>query len=108
MQTAIKWLQSTFLYVRLMRNLDYYQLSGDFGASNIDDKLELICAQNIGSLQDTELLEPGEKLKCTEFGDAMARYYLKFGTMRTIMGLDRKTKMSDIVSLDKFCKMLPY
>ena len=38
------------------------------------------------------------KIKCTEFGDAMARYYIRFGTMKVLLSLESKSKMSEIVS----------
>lgn len=38
------------------------------------------------------------KIECTEFGDAMARYYVRFETMKIILSLEQKSKMSEIVS----------
>jgi len=42
------------------------------------------------------ILDP--RFKSTEFGDAMARYYVKFDTMRILLSLEQKSKMSELVS----------
>lgn len=44
------------------------------------------------------MINVGDKIKCTEFGDAMARYYVKFETMKGLLSLEPRAKMSDIVS----------
>ena len=37
-------------------------------------------------------------LRCTEFGDAMSKYYLQFDTMKVIMALPQHSKVSEILS----------
>jgi ATP-dependent DNA helicase HFM1/MER3 len=39
-----------------------------------------------------------EQFRCTEFGHAMARYYVHFETMKVFMGLQHKSTLSEIVS----------
>ena len=96
--TAKRWLAGTFLYVRLGLNPEHYKLDGDAVAQNLDDRIERICRRDLELLEDTELVTSGDRLKATEFGDAMARYYVKFETMRVIMRLQPRSKISDIVS----------
>ena len=98
LHTAKRWLTSTFLYVRLAQNPDNYKLDMDVSANSLDEKIEQMCKRDIKLLQETELLTSESRLKCTEPGDAMARYYVNFKTMKVILGLPPKAKMSEIVS----------
>ena len=96
--TAKKWLAGTFLYVRLGLKPEHYKLDGDAVEQSLDDRIERICRRDIELLKETQLVTSGDKLKATEFGDAMARYYVKFKTMQVLMRLQPGSKMSDIVS----------
>lgn len=96
--TAKRWLAGTFLYVRLGLNPDHYNLDGDAVARSLDDRIERICRRDLELLVDTKLVTSGDRLKATECGDAMARYYVKFETMQVFMRLQPRSKMSDIVS----------
>ena len=99
MRSAKRWLAGTFLYVRLDKNPGFYKLDGDAPDQDLDNRIERICKRDVGLLQETSLVTPTEKLSCTEFGDAMARYYVKFETMQSLLSLKPRSKMSDIVSL---------
>ena len=96
--TAKRWLAGTFLYVRLGKNPDHYRIDGDAMERDLEDRLEHICTRDLRLLEATRLITSNIKLKATEFGDAMARYYVNFGTMRVLLGLGRQSKVSDIVS----------
>lgn len=98
LHTAKKWLAGTFLYVRVRLNPEHYKLDGDAVAQNLEDRIERICRRDLALLKDTQLVTSGDRLKATEFGDAMARYYIKFETMQVFMRLPPRSKMSDIVS----------
>ncbi|KAL8699694.1 MAG: hypothetical protein Q9201_005856 [Fulgogasparrea decipioides] len=98
--TAKRWLAGTFLYVRLGQNPAHYKLDGDATNLNLDDRIERICKRDIDLLLEAELLvNIGNKIKCTEFGDAMARYYVKFETMKGLLSLEPRSKISDILSV---------
>jgi ATP-dependent DNA helicase HFM1/MER3 len=96
--TAKRWLSGTFLYVRLKENPEHYKIDGDASGRNLEERLEMICNKVISLLQENELVTEGSRLQCTEFGDAMARYYLQFETMKTLMGLPPQAKTSEILS----------
>lgn len=64
---------------------------------SLDDSIEQICDRDIGLLQETTLVSLGQQLKATAFGEAMARYYVKFGTMKDILSLPPRAKMSEMV-----------
>ncbi|KAK5118838.1 hypothetical protein LTR62_000047 [Meristemomyces frigidus] len=97
--SAKRWLSGTFLYVRLKENPEHYKLPGDAPGRYLDDRLETICRNGIAALEEHDLVQATPKLHCTEFGDAMARYYLQFGTMKVILALPPKAKISEILSV---------
>ena len=99
-QSAKRWLAGTFLYVRLNQNPGHYNLDGDTRGNGLDERIESICARDIQLLQESDLITTGGSLKSTEFGDAMARYYIKFETMKIVISLQQRAKMSEIVSFN--------
>ena len=97
-ESAKKWLAGTFLYVRLGKNPGHYKFDKESNSQGLDDCIEAICQKDLDLLQATNLVQTDEKLKCTAFGDAMARYYIKFETMRRLLMLPPHSKMSETVS----------
>ena len=96
--TAKRWLAGTFLSVRLRLNPEHYKLDNNAVTQNLDLRIEHICRRDLELLEHTRLVTSGDRLKATEFGDAMARYYVKFESMQVFMRLQPRSKMSDIVS----------
>ena len=105
--TAKRWLTGTFLYVRLAQNPDHYKLDTNLSASTLDDKVEQICKRDIELLQQTGLLTFGSRLKCTEEGEAMARYCVMFNSMKVILSLPPKAKISELVSHFRLLSLVP-
>ena len=101
LHTAKKWLGGTFLFVRLAQNPSHYKLEGDAKGRSLDERIEQICERDIHLLQETNLVLTQDKLRSTAFGEAMTRYYVKFETMRALLSLPPKAKMSEIVRKDK-------
>ncbi|KAL1964042.1 hypothetical protein VTN77DRAFT_7588 [Rasamsonia byssochlamydoides] len=97
-ETAIRWLGGTFLFVRLRRNPTHYKLRENADRKDEDEMLRQICEKDVALLQDCGLVSSEGKLKSTPFGDAMAKYYVKFETMRILLSLPRKAKISEILS----------
>ncbi|KAI9806094.1 MAG: Sec63 [Piccolia ochrophora] len=93
-----RWLKGTFLSVRLLRNPDHYRLEGETDCRNIDERLEQICDRDIALLRENQLVSGEDRLHCTDFGDAMTRYYVKFETMQLFLELENKARMSEILS----------
>jgi ATP-dependent DNA helicase HFM1/MER3 len=100
--SARKWLTSTFLYVRLKQNPVYYKLDGARSGQSVDEQLDDICFRDITLLRDCNLANGEEYLRSTEFGFAMARYYVHFDSMRILMGIQPKASISEIVSEFEF------
>jgi ATP-dependent DNA helicase HFM1/MER3 len=98
LRSARDWLTGTFLYVRLQQNPAYYRLEGSRSGQNIQEQVDDICFRDIALLREHNLVTGEENFRCTEYGYAMARYYVHFETMKLIMGLQPKSTMSEIVS----------
>jgi ATP-dependent DNA helicase HFM1/MER3 len=96
--SARKWLRGTFLYVRLQQNPEYYKLEGARSGQNIEEQVDDICFRDISLLREHNLVSGQEYFRCTEFGHAMARYYVHFETMKIFTGLQAKSSPSEIVS----------
>ena len=69
--------------------------------ASIDEATEQICSRDIDLLRDADLVGGKSLIRCTEFGDAMARYCMKFATMKAIQALPQRAKLSEIVSACK-------
>lgn len=98
LESATKWLSGTFFFTRLQKNPTHYKLKEGSNRMDEEERMGEICAKDIQLLQECSLVTPHKPLKSTEFGDAMARYYVKFETMKLVMNLPPKAKMSEIVS----------
>ena len=96
--SARKWLMGTFLYVRLQKNPEHYQLAGARSGQNIEEQVDDICFRDITLLRENNLVTGQEHFRSTDFGQAMARYYVHFETMKTFMSLQSKSPPSEIVS----------
>ncbi|KAJ6017336.1 hypothetical protein N7451_000715 [Penicillium sp. IBT 35674x] len=97
-ETAIKWLAGTFLFVRLRRNPTHYKLKEGATQEDEDELLRQICEKDICLLQECGLVET-ESLRSTQYGDAMARYYIRFETMKVLLSLQEKATVSQILDV---------
>lgn len=96
-KSAVKWLAGTFLFVRLRRNPTHYNLKEGANQEDEDELLRRICEKDINLLRECELVE-AECLRSTQFGEAMARYYIRFETMKVLLSLKPKATLSETVS----------
>ena len=98
LHTAKRWLAGTFLFVRLGQKPDHYKLDGDATHLDLDDRIQRVCERDLALLKDSNLIASFDgKLRATELGDAMARYYVDFQTMQILLQLEPRAKVSDIV-----------
>ncbi|KAJ6161010.1 hypothetical protein N7470_004406 [Penicillium chermesinum] len=95
-ETATKWLAGTFLFVRLRRNPTHYKLKEGASEEDEDELLRHICEKDIALLRECGLVE-AEALRSTQFGEAMARYYVRFDTMRILLSLEDKATVYQIL-----------
>ncbi|GKZ45637.1 sec63 [Aspergillus brasiliensis] len=97
-ESAIRWLAGTFLFVRMRRNPTHYRLKEDADREYENEMLRQICQKDIKLLQDCGLVS-ADYLRSTKFGDAMARYYVRFETMKTLLTLKPHSTVSQILSV---------
>ncbi|KAE8148248.1 Sec63 Brl domain-containing protein [Aspergillus avenaceus] len=97
-ESAIRWLSGTFLFVRIRRNPTHYQLKENASKDDEDEMLRQICEKDIKLLQECGLVSTG-CLKSTQFGDAMARYYVRFETMKVFLKLEHHATVHQILDL---------
>jgi ATP-dependent DNA helicase HFM1/MER3 len=96
-ESAVKWLAGTFLFVRLRRNPTHYKLKEGANQDDEDELLRQICEKDIDLLRKCGLVED-DSLCSTQFGEAMARYYIQFETMKILLSLKPKASVSETVS----------
>ncbi|KAI9483482.1 MAG: Sec63 Brl domain-containing protein [Benjaminiella poitrasii] len=102
--SALKWLRSTFLYVRLTQNPIHYKLSS--GPVSSDNILQEICVKDLNLLKENNLLQiskDDQKLVATPYGLAMDRYYIKFPTMLKLLRSENPNSVRDILDLLSEC-----
>ncbi|RDW65861.1 putative DEAD/DEAH box DNA helicase (Mer3) [Aspergillus mulundensis] len=97
-ESACSWLAGTFLFVRLRRNPTHYKLKEDANRDDEDEMLRQICEKDIKLLQECGLIETNT-LKTTAFGEAMARYCIRYETMKTLLTLKPKSDVAQILAI---------
>lgn len=99
-ESARQWLRSTFLYTRLKKNPGYYKLEGQTMNTGSEQRVVEICSKDLGLLVQEGLVDqmPDNSLHSTKYGESMARYYIRFGTMVKIIKMEPAPKMTSIVS----------
>ncbi|KAI9244847.1 Sec63 Brl domain-containing protein [Phascolomyces articulosus] len=113
-ETCIKWLQSTFLYIRIKKNPSRYMIDQDATYSpqtlTPSHVLHGICKKNINMLTESELAINSETnhgikaLKATAYGIAMDRYCIRLETMVTILKSENCVSIKDVLSLVSLAK----
>ncbi|KAL4881935.1 Sec63 Brl domain-containing protein [Aspergillus karnatakaensis] len=96
-ESAANWIAGTFLFVRLRRNPTHYKLKEGANRDDEDVMLRQICEKDIKLLQECQLVT-SDSLKSTPFGEAMARYYIRFETMKILLALKPKSDIAQILS----------
>ena len=101
LQSARHWLAGTFFNVRLRKNAEYYGLAKAALNHNFDNELKEICSKDVSLLQEWGLCTSDFHIKITDYGDAMARYYIRFETMKKFLSLPRASSVPELVCLCK-------
>lgn len=89
---ARKWIESTFLHVRLRKNPENYGLNKNCSEALKEVTVATWCRNSIDLLIKNRLIQRDktDELVATEVGRAMARHYMCLGTMITISNLSEK------------------
>lgn len=102
LNSAKSWLKSTFLNVRLQQNPQYYNAESDNRYTNPEEVLAAWCEKDLALLEESDLVRNNGTLRCTEYGEAMARYCVKLESMQAFMALSAHAKLSEV--LDTLCQ----
>jgi ATP-dependent DNA helicase HFM1/MER3 len=98
LHAAKRWISGTFLCVRMRQNPGYYKMENISHDGDTDSRLESVCERDIKLLQEHKLVTDEERFQCTEYGDAMSRYMVKFDTMKLLLSIPYQAKTEQIVS----------
>uniref|UniRef100_A0A6G1SJS3 DNA 3'-5' helicase n=1 Tax=Aceria tosichella TaxID=561515 RepID=A0A6G1SJS3_9ACAR len=100
---ARKWIDSTYLHVRLKKNPENYGLKKNCPAVLKEAAVANWCSKSIELLAKHKLIErtPENKLVATDTGRAMARHYLSFQTMVCLTNLSYQE--TELELLTKIC-----
>ncbi|KAG1761698.1 Sec63 Brl domain-containing protein [Suillus occidentalis] len=100
-KTAQEWLLRSFLYRRIQKNPQHYNIGKD-DRQSWQDKMDSIVMDGIEQLRETELVtyspRDGE-LSSTEFGDIMSKFYIRRATMEAILGLSPTASLREILEM---------
>lgn len=97
LESAKKWVCSTFFYVRCSSNPGLYGIASHNGA--MEETVEEKCITVIESLKREGLVQDvGGRLQNTAYGNATARYCVRLQTMSRILNTPGDAKLKDIVS----------
>ncbi|KAL7753025.1 ATP-dependent DNA helicase MER3 [Sorochytrium milnesiophthora] len=103
-RTALLWLKSTFLYIRIRKNPSHYRVLGEAGIGNRitapDKKLELLCVQGLKQLQEHGMIEiasSGNAVQPTALGTTMAKYYVKLQTVVNMTRLKQHPGLEEML-----------
>ncbi|BGP68563.1 ATP-dependent DNA helicase MER3 [Rhodotorula toruloides] len=99
--SALRWLRSTFLFVRITKNPAFYAIPGI--KSTPEARLEELCLEAIKELVGSGVVdEDGDKLAANHFGDIMAKFYISHKTFLAIkelpVGANMRTLLETLCS----------
>ncbi|WCJ21015.1 hypothetical protein M5689_003208 [Euphorbia peplus] len=98
---AIEWMKCSFLYVRMKKNPEKYDIKG-ISRDRIEKHVQEISIKKINELSHHQMIWNGEDaflLKPLEPGKLMTKYYLKFGTMKHIMQTPDNCSLEDALNV---------
>lgn len=98
---ARKWIDATFLRVRLMKNPENYGLKATSKPELKNKTLINWCNTGIDKLLNYRMIKKNEqgRLESTEPGKAMARHYICLETMVTLVQLKGYEKLIDLLNV---------
>jgi ATP-dependent DNA helicase HFM1/MER3 len=95
-ESAKKWLRSTFFHVRCRANPKFYGLDATPG--EVEKMVESVCLYNLERLLNASLVGSSSgKLHLTAYGEAAAKYCVRFQTAEMIVGMNGSAKLKYVV-----------
>ncbi|RYO98313.1 hypothetical protein DL766_006632 [Monosporascus sp. MC13-8B] len=95
--TAKKWIGGTFLSVRMRQEPGCYGAEDVLNAAGADERMEEWCERDIKNLQQYGLITQAP-FGCTEYGNAMSRYMVRFETMKLLLTIPRGVSLEEMLT----------
>ncbi|RYO98220.1 hypothetical protein DL764_007148 [Monosporascus ibericus] len=95
--TAKKWISGTFLSVRMRQEPGRYGAEDVISAGGADERMGEWCERDIKSLQQYSLITQAP-FGCTEYGNAMSRYMVRFETMKLLLTMPRGVNLEEMLT----------
>lgn len=99
---AVRWLKSTFLYVRFTQNPAYYSSipQTSEGVNNFTQRLAIFGQRAILDLSENNLISgENDAFQVTNFGKSMVKHYVSFGTMKQFLRVSTSSTVQDCLVL---------
>ncbi|XP_060524507.1 uncharacterized protein LOC132700928 [Cylas formicarius] len=105
LDVAMRWLSSTFLYIRARKNPEKYKLPRGLKPDQIDKKLLEICQVDLNKLSSGGMIKimQGIEITPTVIGEIMAKYYVAFDTMKLFTKLNGNENLIQVLGLISQC-----
>ncbi|KAI0142890.1 P-loop containing nucleoside triphosphate hydrolase protein [Xylariaceae sp. FL1272] len=87
LQTAKRWINGTFLSVRVCRSPALYHLDNVRNAMDANEGMKEWCERDVRLLQDHGL-----------YGQAMSRYMMPFETMKVLLSIPRAARVQEMLT----------
>ncbi|RYP62479.1 hypothetical protein DL771_009723 [Monosporascus sp. 5C6A] len=95
--TAKKWVGGTFLSVRMRQEPGRYGAEDVLSATGADERMGEWCERDIKNLQQYSLITQAP-FGCTEYGNAMSRYMVRFETMKLLLTIPRGVDLEEMLT----------
>ncbi|CAL5020883.1 unnamed protein product [Urochloa decumbens] len=99
---AIKWIKCSYLYIRIKKNPENYGVKRGTPPDLLEKQIQDICVEKIHELVDYGLIWTDEYaflLQPLEPGKLMAKFYLKFDTMKLIVKASACCSLEDLLHI---------
>ncbi|CAL4886678.1 unnamed protein product [Urochloa decumbens] len=99
---AIKWIKCSYLYIRIKKNPENYGVKRGTPPDLLEKQIQDICVEKIHELVEYGLIWTDEYaflLQPLEPGKLMAKFYLKFDTMKLIVKASACCSLEDLLHI---------
>ncbi|XP_030753010.1 probable ATP-dependent DNA helicase HFM1 [Sitophilus oryzae] len=105
LEVAMRWLSSTFLYVRAKKCPEKYKLPVGLTQEKIDKKLLEICQIDLNKLVGAGMVNINQciEISPTVIGEIMAKYYVAFETMKLFTKITGTEIMIQLLGIFSKC-----
>ncbi|GAB6028693.1 ATP-dependent DNA helicase MER3 [Chamberlinius hualienensis] len=109
LSVAMKWIQSTFFYIRVLKNPEFYGVTASDNKDKVEAGIKEMCLKELNALHDANIIEMNNNnycIKSTEYGRLMARFCISLDTTQKFLKLKGSETIIDLISLISTCKEL--